>query len=532
MFNEDQLVEILRLSTQEKLSSRKISRQYNCSKSTINYFLRRRTYKEFWVEYDNKPIAGGFVNSPLTKRTLISEITDKKTFLFTSAQNNTHVHDRFWKALNVCAEHKNAEIIVGSFTYNKSGFQNSTKDNTDLWFDPKIRDHLYDYSIQITDDLVFSGELNILPTAKRVFSGMSSYTGHNSMIVPHAKVQLEPVPNAKHHDVKNMYSTGCVTLSNYIQKKAGQIAAFNHIYAALLVEVAEDGTWFARQLNAETETGNFYDLDVYYTSAGYTTGNTIACLNLGDIHAAKLDPDAADVSWRNEDSMVNLLLPKYVFLHDVLDQQARNHHNVKDPYFLFKMMCDQTESVKEEITQTSDLINEFSDVNIQVVVVESNHDLALQRWLKTTDYRYDPVNAELFLELQLQTYKNIRLGNSKDFSVFEYSCNMFNDLSEVLFLKTDESFVLHNIEFGSHGDHGNNGARGSVSSFIKSGAKMNLGHSHSAFILDGVYYAGVLGNLDQGYNIGNSSWSHSNIITYNNGKRAIVQIKNRRYKVE
>jgi len=530
MFNEDQLVEILRLSTQDNLSSRKISRKYNCSKSTINYFLRRRTYKEFWEEQDNKPIASGFINSPLTKRVQISDITDKKTFIFTSAQNNTHVHNRFWKALNVCAEHKDAEIIVGTFTYNKSGFQNLTKDGEhDLWFDPKIRNYIQDCSIQITDDLVWSGELNILPTAKRVFSGMSSYTGHNSMIVPHAKVQLEPVPNSKYKETKNMYSTGCVTLSNYIQKKAGQIAAFNHIYAALLVEVDSDGIWFARQLNAETESGSFYDLDTYYTSAGYTT-DTILCLNLGDIHAAKLDPVAADVSWRSDNSMVNELIPHYVFLHDVLDQQARNHHNIKDPYFLYKMLCNKTQSVKDEIKMTSDLVDEFSEINTQVVVVESNHDLALQRWLKTTDYRYDPVNAELFLELQLQSYKNIREGNSKDFSIFEYSCNMFNDLSEVLFLKTDESFVISNIEFGSHGDHGNNGARGSITSFIKSGLKMNLGHSHSAFILDGVYYAGVLGKLDQGYNIGNSSWSHSNIITYKNGKRAIVQIKNGKYK--
>jgi hypothetical protein len=53
---------------------------------------------------------------------------------------------------------------------------------------------------------------------------------------------------------------------------------------------------------------------------------------------------------------------------------------------------------------------------------------------------------------------------------------------------------------------------------------MNIGHSHSAAIIDGVYVAGLCGLLDQGYNQGPSGWSHTQIITYPNSKRTLLTI--------
>jgi azurin len=61
---------------------------------------------------------------------------------------------------------------------------------------------------------------------------------------------------------------------------------------------------------------------------------------------------------------------------------------------------------------------------------------------------------------------------------------------------------------------------------------MNTGHTHTASILEGVYTAGVKANLEQGYNKGASSWSHSDIITYSGGKRAIVTFKNGKWRAK
>ena len=53
------------------------------------------------------------------------------------------------------------------------------------------------------------------------------------------------------------------------------------------------------------------------------------------------------------------------------------------------------------------------------------------------------------------------------------------------------------------------------------GRRANTGHTHSAGIIEGLYVAGVCA-LVQGYNRGPSSWSITHILTYKNGKRALV----------
>jgi hypothetical protein len=117
--------------------------------------------------------------------------------------------------------------------------------------------------------------------------------------------------------------------------------------------------------------------------------------------------------------------------------------------------------------------------------------------------------------------------------VFEHACKTRNkNLKDVIFLSEDESFTIcGDIECGSHGHNGNNGARGSTRAFQKQGKRFNIGHQHSAGIKDGVYVAGVSGKLDMGYNVGGSSWTHSHIVTYKNGKRAIITLKNGKWRV-
>lgn len=103
-------------------------------------------------------------------------------------------------------------------------------------------------------------------------------------------------------------------------------------------------------------------------------------------------------------------------------------------------------------------------------------------------------------------------------------------MCDLKFLRTDESFVVKGIECGQHGHNGAGGSRGNIQQFRRQGVKFNIGHSHAAGIKDGVYQAGVSGKLDMGYNVGGSAWSHSHIITYQNGKRAIITLKNGKWR--
>ena len=67
-----------------------------------------------------------------------------------------------------------------------------------------------------------------------------------------------------------------------------------------------------------------------------------------------------------------------------------------------------------------------------------------------------------------------------------------------------------------------NGPRGTLVNLAKVTMKMNIGHSHTAGIFEGVYQAGMNGRLDQGYNHGPSSWTHTDGIVYASGKRCLM----------
>lgn len=525
--NDEIKLEVIRLKS-EGLSSRTIGQILGLGKTTVNDFLAQTTYVDWWQNYNDKPIASGEYEDHHKD---IEELSEG-IYLITSAQNNTFVHYPFLQALEVAAEHLDAEIIVGTFSYNKTGFQNLEKGEGD-WFDSKITKYIKDRPVKLAQGLMFLGELNILPTAVNPFSGLQSYAKNNSAIIPHAKLSLESLPRLKGEDARFLYSTGCITKRNYIQKKSGQKGSFDHVYSALIVEVDKDGDWFVRQIISD-EDGSFYDLDTLYTKDGVVTGQSIAAIQYGDIHAEKVDEIVQDISWSksNPDSILNKLKPAYQFVHDVLDHSSRNHHNIKDPYFRFMQFYHGRDSVVKDLRCVKRVLERMNRDYCTTVIVESNHDLALQRWLKEADYKSDPQNAILFLTLQLATYEAM-YQNYTDFQVFRHALEEVVGLNHSpIFLKTDQSFKLLDVEFGFHGHLGANGSRGTPNQFLNLGVKTCSGHTHSCSIKSGVYVAGTSSKLDMGYNKGMSSWSHSHIILYKNGKRAIVTIKNGKYRGE
>jgi hypothetical protein len=523
-------VEILRL-VNENMSLRNIEKVVGVSRSAISKFLRKETHKDWWALND-KPIASG---SYLDHHTNIKKL-DKKRYIVTSAQNNTFVHPGFLAALERMADDIDAQIIVGTYSYNTSGFQNLQKGEGE-WFDPKIKDYILDEPVQLAEGLMWLGELNILPTAVNPLSGLQSYSMGSSAIVPHAKVQLESLPTHKTDPVRMMYTTGSVTKRNYIQKKAGQKASFHHVFGALLVEIDDEGDWFVRQLIADSKTGNFQDLDTLYTSELKVNNAQVEAINWGDIHVEKLDPSVANASFFGNNNMLDALRPNYQFVHDGIDFESRNHHNIKDPYFRFKMHKNGKDNVRKNIEQFAQFLKQIDRTNTHTVVVESNHDLALKRWLKEADYKTDPENAIFFLECQLMLYKLIERGDDNGSLLGDVLYKVLNNdfHSNATFLTQDDSFKIcdgsgNGIECGAHGHLGNNGSKGSILSYKQLGTRYNIGHSHAAGIKDGVYQAGVSATLDMGYNQGGSSWSHSHIVTYPNGKRTIITIKNGKWR--
>lgn len=504
-----------------------VSRELGINRSTVRHHLRKAG-----IGPEDKPLAGGKLEATKVEQRSVPR-TGVKRYILTSAQNNTYVNEAVWNNLMALAEHYQAEVLCASYSYNinaygklavKRGTAKSVEE--ELWFDDRVRPFLErsDQNIELAPGLVWCGRMNTMPTAVRPLSGFETYTGRKSGIFPHAKLAMESVASGKGEGTKMNYTTGTVTQRNYIQKKAGLRAEHYHSYGGLVVEVDAEGRWFVRQLVADDD-GTIQDLDVVVSDGKVKTGQTVEAITWGDVHVASLDPEVRRLSW-GPGGMLDTLKPRFQFLHDLLDFRARNHHDRNDPHKRFALWLEGRDRISDEVAETARFLHEAHRDWCHTVVVDSNHDNALLRWLKETDWRADPPNAEFYLEAQLRVLQAIREGDTW-FHVVEWALRRADAPAGTRFLREDESFVIcrdrdGGIECGMHGHLGPNGTRGTPLALSRMGRKANTGHTHSAGILDGMYVAGCSTKLDVGYNKGPSSWSHSHIVTYPNGKRAIV----------
>lgn len=508
------------------LSNRDIAEQIlgnRKAESTVRRIWREYCLKGYYRGYTgSSPIAGGTYSEP---KELQGSFKGKR-FVFTSAQNNTFSHKPFVDSLLHYVDYIGAELVVGTFSYNKNGFQNGIKDKKDDWIDARLEPFICNEQRRITKGLVWCGELNILPTAAAPLTGFKNYCGADSVIIPHAKHAAESVATTPCVDTKIMYTTGAATLANYVEKTAGQKGKWWHTIGAVVVEVDEEGDWFVRQINCVGDTGEFQDLNTVVNPSGVKGIQTsVAGIQWGDIHANTLSEDIKKVNWGSK-GIAETLNPDVQFAHDCLNFSDPNgHHTRDDPYYRFSAFVNGTPTIEDEVKSTYSIIDKMAEFG-EVVVVESNHDLHLEQYLKQGCYKKDPRNALFFLRMQTLNYEAIARGEK--LQTFKTACEMVNGTipNNVRFLKTDESYNFCGIECGVHSHNGANGSKGSINGYANMGVRFNIGHSHSFGIKGPVFQAGVcMVQEDSGYAKGPSSWSITHILTYGNGKRTGLTLK-------
>ncbi len=472
----------------------------------------------------------------LTETLRVEGVEDPRgrRFLFTGAQNDAEIHEDFWKNLQAYADFMDADIVIGPGTYETQWWAENNPAVRS--YAEEIREYLCFGRMEIGDNFVFAGEMNMLPTANRPISDLTTYSQGKWMVFPHAKIQLKSVPTldpAK--QAHQVMTTGMVTKPKIIPRKAGIKSLSHHTIGATMVEFDQDGDHFCRQITAG-EDGAFYDLEFYVCAGEVTLHAGVDAINMGDFHTAKMIDQSADATFRSPDSIVRVLNAKRAFLHDVHDNESRNHHHVHDNAHSYEMAYRGRESVFDELRGVAEIIEELSRT-VAVTVVESNHDIALERYVREGRYRNDGINIRLGLQLE-DVYLAWRErvadaidagGTPESFSLLEYAVSMVADkndldLSNVEWVHDGRSYVLNGVECGHHGFRGANGARGSVAGYASLGRKMTIGDKHCPEICDLVYVSGVM-NLQHGYNKGPSGWAVAHVVQYPDGNRTLITLQ-------
>ncbi len=432
----------------------------------------------------------------------------KKRFIITWAQNDTPVHEPFISNLEAYASFIDADIhvIAGRYKNPTSVF---TDKNYDTWSE-RIELYLDAGRHEVHKHMWIMSDVKIQPTAVNPMTGLEGMSGINSCVFGSPKVQMETIPVLEGRLPKLMLTTGACTLKNYTDSKAGKKGEFHHILGFVIVEIKDSNTFFVRQVTA-TDDGDFTDL---YHRVKYEDGeskitkiNKISAAILGDLHYGQHDEKIINKTLE----LFKDLHPENVVLHDVFDGLSINHHEAKDPFIQYRREIDGTNSLKNEVSEMLKGLKKFEKFN--VVVVRSNHDDFLDRWLKGTDWRKA---GTLKNSLEYMEYSALLLRGDAPNGVIPYLIN--KEFPKFKTLGRSDSFVVNGWELGQHGDIGSNGSRGSLLQFRKLNTKMVVGHYHSPGRKDGALAVGTSTKLRVNYNIGPSGWLQSHVIIHEDSK--------------
>lgn len=440
----------------------------------------------------------------------------RKKFIITWAQNATTVHKDFFDNVEGYAKQIGANIHVIAGRYKNPTSTWTTNQESDEWWHSSVVKYLDANRHDIHKYMSIMSDVKVQPTAVNPMTGLYGLSGVNSCIFGSPKVQLEMIPVLEGQKPKMMLTTGSCTVRNYTDSKAGKKGEFHHTLGFVIVEIKDDKTFYVRQVTA-TSDGNFYDLNnrVFKNIDGETVIDSVDEIEgivWGDMHFGSEDKNVCSATHK----LLTKLKPKHTVLHDIFDGYSISHHHMKDPFLQYHKEVNNKNSLKNEIDYLLDELNEFKKYD-NVIVVKSNHDEHVDRWLIDNDWKKQPTAKN---SMEYMNYSSILL---QQYAESEHPIGIIPHVVKEKYpnfitLNRNETYKILDWEISNHGDIGSSGSRGSLQQFRKLNTKTIIAHSHTPGRKDGVIQVGTTTKLRLSYNKGASSWLNSHVILHKDGK--------------
>lgn len=456
-----------------------------------------------------------------------------KRFIITTAVNGQTIHQGFIDSIHSFCDDNNAKLL-----FLPSHDPAHNLDNQIDWtFDPAVlEDDIVFEETSLNSNFFISG---IRVTAKQInpITGLNELSQvKGSFISASPKQFLEFDAVSAHKFPHARMTSGACTLPNYSSdrgnsQRTSYIAEFQHVIGAVIVEIVDDNMYHFRQIQADAD-GKFCDLGIEYSPSGSRKlkGDEAPVLVMGDYHAGEHD-DSAVGAWTE---VINQLGIQEVVFHDMFNGASINHHEETDIMLRAERMRKGLNCLETELTITSrefDRILGLKSVK-SGVVVKSNHDDFIDRWVRPMKFAKDPVNAEFGVLLAADIIAASRKGIKKDFFKTAIELNGApKNMPKLKWLSSDEDYVVGGIHLGAHGDRSSNGSKGSIKGLAKSYPHCVIGHSHTPGIFKGAFQVGTTSLLRLGYNKGASSWVHASCLVYRNGQRQLINSINGAWKL-
>jgi len=442
-------------------------------------------------------------------------------FFVTCAVQESYANRDFLQALLHWKAERQGVIVVNPVYYvNPKTRDEAERRRSERWWDPVLRDFM------LENELRPHSELSIMTTKAQATAHnplparLSGRTKNRSAVFGHPQLSMRTVATPQSVLPKILYSSGAITEKNYSDTLAGDMADFHHSLGGVIVEIRGD-RYHLREVVWDGE--GFTDLDKRYTARGISKAPSPEALVMGDVHAPHFVADNVMQATFGPDGIVPTLDPSRLFLHDLADNRSVNPHELQNRLTRAGLAGRGEAHIEDELRGVADWLLRLPRSLREVVVVRSNHDDFLERWLQRATP--EPQNAKLFHKLSYLMLEHFE--EHGDFPIpLELGIRSAGpELSDaVRFLDHDGSYQIRGIELGMHGHRGPNGARGSLRNLSQIGTRSMFGHVHSPGIWQGAHAVGLSAVYRHGYNAGPSSWLQTHGLVHANGYRQLVHI--------
>lgn len=432
-----------------------------------------------------------------------------KTYIISSAQNNTPVHAEFKKCIDKMAKKISAEVVYIPFRYkNPTSLFTDKQEQDEHWEVPVISGEL-DLSRQCTVSHIKS-----IPTTKRPLSGISELcSGRRSFIVGSPVISHESVSRLE-GEPAYLISTGCVTVANYTDSRSGRLGEFRHKLGAAVVDVRPDGQIHFRHI--EFKDGCVCDISgTYYPNKPTAKANILGVV-YGDLHSVSCD----NAAFKTAKRISRALRPKQIIIHDALDFVELSHHKRGDFTHAFNghlPLIDELNFLRGQLLSISKIA--------PASLVASNHDEHFDRWIKETDPRSlkSPDLIRLWCRLTDKLSTNMYIN-----ALHAY----YEGLTNVDFWRRNENEVIGGYYVSQHGDIGASGTRGTAVGMSNMPLKTITGHTHSSYRHNDNIVVGSLTPYRMSYSKGFMKNDQGIAAIYRNGTATNINFVKGNYQVK
>ena len=447
---------------------------------------------------------------------VLAKIQKHKVFVITTAVSGKEVHDGFYNALKNYAKRRNALVLIlpcEDAHNRRSEYQ---------WeLHPKLKDFCVVYQDTYLNNNLFISDIKVSAKMLLPLTGLARMgQGKGSMILASTKQFLDTIPTSNQKLPIICMTTGSITENDYsnhfyMSKRLSKLAEHDHVTGAVVVEIEDDEIFHFRQLQV-TEHDSIYDLDTEYFADGSTKEIEGNVMIFGDSHVSVMDKEA----YESAKEIIRSTRTQDVVLHDVFNGECVSPHTINKSTIKAMNYLKSESSIEAEGHCIVEYLTDLSEnISGKIVVVRSNHDIFLDRYIEEGRYVNDTPNLYFVLDI-VKAYME---GKNTLKYLVEEKIGLPGDV-EVKWLELDEDYKVHGVQLSNHGHIGGNGAKGSISNIERCYEKAIIAHSHSPGIRRGVYQVGTLSRLRLSYNHGPSSWLSGVALLYPNGNRTLLNI--------